>query len=107
MRLRFKPIAQDAAIAVLNRLLAGYRRGLCEPLPLAANTAWAWVSHEDKDEALKKARAAFNPGFTMPGEGDDPYIARAWPDFDSISVPLQALSEQLFGDLPDYLETED
>ncbi|UTW13824.1 exodeoxyribonuclease V subunit gamma [Marinobacterium rhizophilum] len=107
MRLRFKPIARDAAIAVLNRLLAGYRQGLCEPLPLAANTAWAWVSHEDKDEALKKARDAFNPGFTMPGEGDDPYIARAWPDFDSISTPLQALSEQLFADLPGFIEQED
>ncbi len=105
-QLRFRPIGADAAIAVLNRLLGGYRQGLCAPLPLAANTAWAWVSHEDKDEALKKARGAFNPGFMVPGEGDDPYIARAWPDFDSISVPLQALSEQLFGDLPDYIEQE-
>ncbi|WP_020679932.1 exodeoxyribonuclease V subunit gamma [Marinobacterium rhizophilum] len=106
MSLRFKPVERGAAIEALNRLLAGYRRGFCEPLPLAPNTAWAWLSNEDKEQALHKARGAFNSGFQVPGEGDDPYIARAWPDFDAISTQLPELSEQLFGEIGHYIEQE-
>jgi exodeoxyribonuclease V gamma subunit len=104
--LRFKSIDRVTAVAALNRLLAGYRRGLREPLALAPNTAWAWLAEEDKDQALQRARDAFNTGYLVPGEGDDPYIARAWPDFESISVQLPSLSEQLFGDVVAYIEEE-
>jgi exodeoxyribonuclease V gamma subunit len=104
--LGFRPIDRAAAIEQLNRLLQGYRRGLCEPLPLAPNTAWAWLSEADTERGLKNAREAFNTHYLLPGEGDDPYIARVWPDFESISPGLVALSQQLLGDLPRYLDHE-
>ncbi len=102
----FRTIDKESAIEQLNRLLQGYRQGLCEPLPLAPNTTWAWLSDTDKDRALKKAQDAFNDGYVLPGEGADPYIARVYPDFESISQRLIPLAEALFGDMSNYLDQE-
>lgn len=104
--LRFRPVPADQARASLDRLLDAYRQGLCEPLPFAPGTAWAWLGEPDEDKALKRAEAVFNSGYDLPGEGDDPYIARVYPDFDSIRERLLPLAEALFGEMLDYMEPE-
>ncbi|NVK43032.1 MAG: exodeoxyribonuclease V subunit gamma [Oceanospirillaceae bacterium] len=103
---RFRALQPDAAQAELARLLQAYREGLSEPLPFAPNSAWAWLRQPDPDRALRDAEGVFSSGYNQPGEGDDPYIARVYGDFDSIRERMLALTESLFAPLLDHLETE-
>ncbi|WP_188860414.1 exodeoxyribonuclease V subunit gamma [Marinobacterium nitratireducens] len=102
----FRRLSPVAAQAELAKLLEAYREGLCEPLPFAPNSAWAWLKQPDKERALRDAEGVFSSGYNQPGEGDDPYIARAYGDFDSIRDRMLVLTETLFAPLLDHLETE-
>ena len=93
--LRVLPAAD--AVERLRDLVAVYVGGLCEPLPLFPKAAWAWVAAEP-EKARQAARAAFLPRFDgTPGEGDDPYVGRVFPDVDgALGPPFEALAERVF-----------
>ena len=75
---------RDTARAHLADLIALHDAGLCRPLPLFPKSAFAWaksmLGKGDEDAALHAARYAFNGSDKFPGEGDDRYIARVYPD---------------------------
>ncbi|NMG46281.1 exodeoxyribonuclease V subunit gamma [Aromatoleum toluvorans] len=82
----------EAARGWFRSLLDAWHEGLARPLPLAAQTAFAWIdaggrSDTPKDsDAGRAARLAYEgDGFWRRGEVEDsPYLARAWPDFDAL-----------------------
>ena len=49
------------------------------PLPIACKTGLALAQDADP-------RKIYDGGFQMNGEGDDPCLARLWPDFDALSA---------------------
>lgn len=83
----------DHARAELAKLLDAWQRALQAPLPVACQTALAWL---DKPE---EARRKYNPGDHGRAEGDDVYLKRLYPDFDALMADGQmpALAERLYG----------
>lgn len=83
-----QPVEQGRAIEHLEALVAAWHRGLAAPLPIAPKTAFAYVGKATAgvEEGLKAARGAFegNRFAKTPGEGDDPYIRRAFPTFQDL-----------------------
>ncbi len=89
-----KPLPVDAATAHLTALLAAWQVGMCRPLPLAAKTALEWLKAGD----TPKARTTYEGGYMQTGEVEtDPYLARAYPDFDALcaSGEFAELAESL------------
>ncbi len=91
----------QVAHAHLADLIVLHDEGMCRPLPLFAKAAFAWArSMQDKsdaDVALKAARVVFNGYMDVPGEHDDRYIARAYPDAgDALGAQFTALAERVF-----------
>jgi exodeoxyribonuclease V gamma subunit len=84
------PMACEEARRLLETLVNHWRLGLCQPLPLAARTALAWLQAqetlEDRQKIMEKARHAYEgDGFRSSGErGYSPYLARTYPDFESL-----------------------
>lgn len=96
---RFAALPPEAARAQLAELIAGYQRGLCEPLMLLNKSGWAWLSQcyqQDSqqidwgEEAQAKARAklllAWQGDQRIPGEGEDPYIQRVFRQLDNATL---------------------
>jgi exodeoxyribonuclease V gamma subunit len=83
----------DHARAELAKLLNAWQRALQAPLPVACQTALAWL---DKPE---EAHRKYNPGGHGRAEGDDVYLKRLYPDFDALMADGQmpALAERLYG----------
>ena len=82
---RFAALAPEEAQAQLAELLAGYQRGLSQPLLLLNKSGWAWLSQcylpetqeiDWEEEAQIKARAkllqARQGDQRISGEGEDP-----------------------------------
>lgn len=93
---RFAALAPEEAQAQLAELLAGYQRGLCEPLLLLNKSGWAWLSQcylpetqqiDWEEDAQIKARAkllqAWQGDQRIPGEGEDPYVQRVFRQLDN------------------------
>ncbi|AXX19548.1 exodeoxyribonuclease V subunit gamma [Serratia marcescens] len=93
---RFAALAPEEAQAQLAELLAGYQRGLCQPLLLLNKSGWAWLSQcyqpetqqiDWEEEAQTKARAkllqAWQGDQRIPGEGEDPYVQRVFRQLDN------------------------
>ncbi|WP_240732350.1 MULTISPECIES: exodeoxyribonuclease V subunit gamma [Dyella] len=86
---QFAPLPAGHARALLDDLLRALRRGLDAPLPVARKTAIAWLLAESEGkDAEEAARKQFDRN-----EGDryhraeideDPYLARAWPQFEAM-----------------------
>ncbi|WP_246058764.1 exodeoxyribonuclease V subunit gamma [Luteibacter pinisoli] len=78
-----RPLATDQARAALETLVRAWREGMATPLPVAMKAALAWIAADERD-AESAARRAYSPADDFSrGEVDgDPYLARAWPDFD-------------------------
>jgi exodeoxyribonuclease V gamma subunit len=76
-----KPLPVEDAKAHLTALLAAWQLGMCRPLPLAAKTALEWLKAGD----ASNARKTYEGGYKKKGEVEtDPYLARAYPDFDAL-----------------------
>ncbi|MFP4475695.1 MAG: exodeoxyribonuclease V subunit gamma [Desulfatibacillaceae bacterium] len=81
----FPPLAGDQATAHLEYLCGLYVRGMCQLLPLAAQTSHAYARelarHRDHDKAVIQAGRVWEgaSGYHR-GDGDDPYLARCFPD---------------------------
>ncbi|WP_322011936.1 exodeoxyribonuclease V subunit gamma [Paraburkholderia sp. J12] len=91
----FAPVAPEAAREYLATLVRAFGEGACRPLPLAVKTAFAWLRRlpETFDgsrasvpaEAWDAARTAFEGAARAPGECEtNPYLRRAFPDFDAL-----------------------
>ena len=85
------PPMQDAAHAksLLGELVALFYQGMTEPLSYFPKTSLAcieagfsrgnWV--DDEEKSLKKMADAFNDSYMAPGEGNNAYISRIWPNW--------------------------
>ncbi|HIC7646429.1 TPA: exodeoxyribonuclease V subunit gamma [Serratia liquefaciens] len=102
---RFAALSAEDAHEQLAELVAGYQRGLCQPLLLLNKSGWAWLSQcyqpetqqIDWDEEVQiKARAkllqTWQGDQRIPGEGEDPYVQRVFRQLDNPSL-AQILAE--------------
>ncbi|MFC0573522.1 exodeoxyribonuclease V subunit gamma [Paraburkholderia solisilvae] len=87
------PLAEADARAHLLALLRAWDDGMRRPLPLAVNTAFAWLGKRtpepgaDQPEARDAARAAYDGTSWQPGERDmNAYVYRVYPDFDALTA---------------------
>ncbi|MED5389083.1 MAG: exodeoxyribonuclease V subunit gamma [Pseudomonadota bacterium] len=84
-RFTLNAINRNDAQSLLDQIGHAWQQALCEPLPIACATAFAWLKGEEKDRGDSEARKAFESGFMHTGEQDkEPTLARAWPDFDTL-----------------------
>jgi len=103
------PIGDRARLAtMLASLLAAWRDGMRHPLPLARRTGFAWLRRIEKGEehARSAALAAYDgsPFNPMPGEREDVYLARAYPDFGALEIAGFVEHVALLAPLLDYAE---
>ncbi|MEW6514569.1 MAG: exodeoxyribonuclease V subunit gamma [Pseudomonadota bacterium] len=89
-------VPEPRAREVLAGLLALYRDGLLQALPIYPETAWAWL--EQKNWRREWEGDAFN---YKPGERDDAYVRLALRDRpeDPLGAEFQQLAEHIFGPL--------
>ncbi|AHE97045.1 exodeoxyribonuclease V subunit gamma [Thioalkalivibrio paradoxus] len=84
--LEWRPLEREAAETALRGLLDGWREGQRAPLPVACQTACAWLEAEamDKDPA-DSAGKVYAGNWNQPGEvGRSPYHARVYPTAESL-----------------------
>jgi exodeoxyribonuclease V gamma subunit len=81
--LKFAPIEQAKAQAILRLWLEAWRAGLEAPLPVALNTAIAWLLNvDDEAKAGEAACKAYEGGYNHGGEAaSSASLARQYPTF--------------------------
>ncbi len=85
--LEFKPVEQGEARKILQDWLEGWSEGLNAPLPVALNTAIAWLSGSDEDKAAKAAGETYEGGYQRTGEVEkSATLARQYPDFAALTA---------------------
>lgn len=86
--LRLLPLEQELAQKQLEHWLQGWLKGMCEPLPLAYETAMAWLLAADQpDKAAKSAAEAYEGGYQRTGERDNERVLqRQFPSFEQLSA---------------------
>ncbi|WP_026354208.1 exodeoxyribonuclease V subunit gamma [Massilia niastensis] len=92
------PLEPGEARAALAALGALWRINLDRPLAVACRTALAHLAQGD-------ARLAYDGGFELKGEVDDPCLARLWPDFDALRAAgdWPATAVDLYGPLAHWI----
>jgi len=96
------PLEPSEALAVLDDLIALWRRNLDAPLPVACATSLAWLGGGEAD-----AKAVYEGGFQIAGEAQrDPCLARLWPDFAALAAQSDAFdcAQALYGPLLAWIE---
>ncbi|MBS0341433.1 MAG: exodeoxyribonuclease V subunit gamma, partial [Proteobacteria bacterium] len=92
-KVQLEPLSLEVAQAHWQQLLSAWQEGLHRPLPLALQTALAWIDKGGSagavhEEALETARGIFedhDPRFGRRAEREDnDYLARAFADFDAL-----------------------
>ena len=92
-KVQLEPLSPEVAAAHWQLLLRAWQEGLRRPLPLALQTALAWVDKGGSagavnEEAFETARGIFedhDPRFGRRAEREDnDYLARAFADFDAL-----------------------
>jgi exodeoxyribonuclease V gamma subunit len=80
------PLEKDVALRTLGQLLQAWKKGMCQPLPIAVKTAFAWLSQTDPVKADDAARKAYEgDGQTTDGERrESPALARQFADYDAL-----------------------
>ncbi|WON76015.1 exodeoxyribonuclease V subunit gamma [Serratia sp. UGAL515B_01] len=107
---RYAKLSSEEAYEQLAELIAGYRRGLSQPLMLLNKSGWSWLSQcyqtetqqIDWDDAVQaKARAkllqTWQGDQRVPGEGADPYVQRVLRQMDNTYL------EQILNETERYL----
>ncbi|PVZ85329.1 exodeoxyribonuclease V subunit gamma [Serratia sp. S1B] len=102
---RFAALSVEQAHEQLAELLAGYQRGLAEPLMLLNKSGWAWLSHcyqqdtqqiDWSEEVQSKARSKLLQTWQgeqrVIGEGENPYVQRVFRQMDNVHLE-QIISE--------------
>jgi len=79
------PLEQSRAVAILCDWLLGWLEGLRRPLPIAVETAFAFLLEQDESKQLDKARACYEGSAYALGERDKSVaLQRSYPDFASL-----------------------
>ena len=86
--LLLEPLPQAHAAELLGDLLVARQAGMNAPLPVAAKTAFAWLSQSDPDKALGTAARAYEgDGQNSFGERSESVaLARQFRDFDALNA---------------------
>jgi exodeoxyribonuclease V gamma subunit len=106
--LRLRPVERPAE--TLEQLLALYRRGLREPLPLFPRTSWAYAStlaaRDDAERAEDEARKAWQgSSFSgRAGEGEDPWVRTAFRGREALDAGHAELARAVFEPLIAHAE---
>jgi exodeoxyribonuclease V gamma subunit len=113
-----RPLSRADASTALDRLLAHAALALHTPLPLPPRTALALVQArtEPGDDPgtdapalpLARLRTAYEGSPDLPGEVNDPYWSRCYPDLDALLADghLLALAPALWGPLVDWAQQQ-
>ncbi|WP_089715850.1 exodeoxyribonuclease V subunit gamma [Halomonas daqiaonensis] len=96
----FAPLDAETARRRLQALIVGWQAGMQAPLPLACDSAFAWLGKIDKQasgiegslnnqgpgsDAWHAARKVYEGDDFSAGEVDrNPYLAHRWPDFEAL-----------------------
>ncbi|HRK39429.1 MAG TPA: hypothetical protein PK347_13670, partial [Burkholderiaceae bacterium] len=75
------PQPADQARATLDTLVAVWLQGMQAPLPLPPRTA---CKHLTDNEDGHAARECYEGGYQVVGEGQEPFWARLYPDFEAL-----------------------
>lgn len=86
--LLLEPLEQTRAGRILEDLLRAWQTGMCQPLPVAVKTAFAWLAQTDPVKAEAAARKAYEgDGQTSEGERrESPALSRQFADFDALQA---------------------
>jgi exodeoxyribonuclease V gamma subunit len=84
--LLLSPLDRDTARRTLDDLLLAWQQGMQRPLPVAVQTAFAWLGQSDEARAQAAARKTYEgDGQTTQGErAQSTALARQFPDFDAL-----------------------
>ncbi|OQR32417.1 exodeoxyribonuclease V subunit gamma [Pseudomonas sp. Bc-h] len=84
--LLLSPLDKNTACRALNDLLLAWQHGMQRPLPVAVQTAFAWLGQGDEVKAEAAARKAYDgDGQNSKGEREkSTALARQFPDFDAL-----------------------
>ena len=105
VRLEFAPLSEAQGQAILRQWLTAYDAGMQAPLPVAINTAAAWLSSLEKGEekAEEAARKVYQgDGYNSAGEvAQSASLARQYPDFAALfgGGQFPHWSELLYGSM--------
>ncbi len=101
---RFEALTLEDAKKYLSELIAGYQRGLCQPLLLLKKSGWAWLKQcyqpetreiDWKEETQKRAKEkllqAWKGNIRIPGEREDHYIQRVFRPIDLDNNDLEKI----------------
>lgn len=99
LSLRLAPVEPERARGILRGWLEGYAAGLNAPLPVALDTAIAWLSAGDEEKAARAACETYEGGYQRTGEVEkSASLARQYPDFAALTADgdFQAWSQDLY-----------
>nr|WP_314583654.1 exodeoxyribonuclease V subunit gamma [uncultured Pseudomonas sp.] len=84
--LMLAPLDKNTACRTLNDLLLAWQHGMQRPLPVAVQTAFAWLGQSDEVKAEAVARKVYDgDGQNSKGEREkSTALARQFPDFDAL-----------------------
>lgn len=98
--LKISPMPQDEAQATLSLLLSVWREGMNEALPLPPKTALTQIMGKD-------AATQYDGGHMIRGEGQEPCLARMFPDFEALTADgrFEVLAQRVYAPLRDWAAT--
>jgi len=98
-----QPLEPQAATQRLQALMQLWLAGQNEPLPLPLKTAIA-AGQDD----LNAATQAYEGGYLLGGECEDPSWARCYPDWEALTADLRfhQLAKEVYGPLHDWLAAQ-
>jgi exodeoxyribonuclease V gamma subunit len=110
-----RPIASDVALAALGRLAQAYTSAWAAPLPVACQTAWAYLQAEKQNLLLAQAgKPAKDPheaaedtfeGGQHGGErAQSAYLQRAFESYADLATELPHWAQAIYGDLADSVD---
>ena len=90
----------------LEKLLAYYWTGMCQPLPLLLKSSYDYaetISHgSGRDEAIKKAQTSWAPSRQHYGEATNPYHDLAYRSINPLDERFESIALEIFGPLLDH-----
>lgn len=103
--LSIRPTDPESARRQLLALLELRAQALTEPLPVAVRTALEYVTA--LKNPLDAAATAYEGGEFSRGEVDDPFLARCFPDFSSLTSDgrFQTYASTLYAAIPEWIAT--
>ena len=103
------PLEQERAASIVRDWLLGYLHGLSRPLPVAVETAFAWLTEGKDEKRLGAARLCYQGNDFSRGEVDgSPALQRSYPDFASLQANDEFIgwAQSLYHPLAQAIEDE-